>query len=318
MDAWQFVLLILFVTVIASYMYAVYKDRVLVPLPYTGIEGFTTEEVLRTDELYDKFYASVYDKIFQHDKLVMAEAALALQEWTKEKPVKDIRVLDVCCGTGVATCTFAKQGVEKAVGVDKSAAMLTWAQDTILPNTTLKEDQQKVVEWRNGDAYGPFVAGAAEFSHACLFFFSVYYLKDLDAALKNLSVWIEPGGGLAIEVVNKHKFEPIPDVANPWVAVSPQKFSKDRIVKSKAVFDKFDYETEFDLEDPDAAVSKAEFSETFAFKDGTTRRQKHTLWMPDIGIIVQKAKEQGFLYTKYTDLQFMGFNYGYMLFFKRT
>jgi hypothetical protein len=162
------------------------------------------------------------------------------------------------------------------------------------------------------------VAGAAEFSHACLFFFSVYYLKDLDAALKNLSVWIEPGGGLAIEVVNKHKFEPIPDVANPWVAVSPQKFSKDRIVKSKAVFDKFDYETEFDLEDPDAAVSKAEFSETFAFNDGTTRRQKHTLWMPDIGIIVQKAKEQGFLYTKYTDLQFMGFNYGYMLFFKRT
>jgi SAM-dependent methyltransferase len=317
MDAWQFVLLILLVTVIASYLYAVYKDRVLIPLPYTGIEGFATEEVLRTDELYDKFYASVYDKIFQHDKLVMAESALVLQEWTKDKPLKEIRVLDVCCGTGVGVCTFAKQGVEKAVGVDKSAAMLTWAKDTILPNTTLTETQQNSVEWRNGDAYGPFVAGTAEFSHACLLFFSVYYLKDLDAALKNLSVWIEPGGGLAIEVVNKHKFEPIPDVANPWVAVSPQKFSKDRIVKSKAVFDKFTYETEFDLEDPDAKVSKAEFNETFAFKDGTVRRQRHVLWMPDIAIIVQKAKEQGFLYTKHVDLQFVGFNYGYMLFFKR-
>lgn len=318
MDAWQLVLLIFFVTVIASYFYALYKDRVLIPSPYTGIEGFTTEEVLRTDELYDKFYASVYDKIFQHDKLVMAESALVLQEWTKSRPVKDIRVLDICCGTGVGVCTFAKQGVEKAVGVDKSAAMLTWAKDTILPNTTLEEGQKKAIEWRNGDAYGPFVAGTAEFSHACLLFFSVYYLKDLDAAFKNLSVWIEPGGGLAIEVVNKHKFEPIPDVANPWVAVSPQKFSKDRIVKSKAVFDKFEYETEFDLDDPDAKVSRAEFSETFAFKDGTTRRQRHTLWMPDLAVIVQKAKEQGFLYTKHVDLQFIGFNYGYMLFFTRV
>jgi len=318
MDTWQLVLLILLVTVIASYIYAVYKDRVLVPLPYTGIEGFTTEEVLRTDELYDKFYASVYDKIFQHDKLVMAESALLLQEWTKETPLEELRVLDVCCGTGVAACTFVKQGVKKAVGVDKSAAMLSWAKDTVVPNTTLAENQKNKIEWRNGDAYGPFVAGAAEFSHACLLFFSVYYLKDLDAALKNLSVWIEPGGGLAIEVVNKHKFEPIPDVANPWVAVSPQKFSKDRIVKSKAVFDKFNYETEFDLEDPDSEVSKAEFSETFVFKDGPVRRQKHILWMPNIAVIVQKAKEQGFQYTKHVDLQFIGFNYGYMLFFRRV
>jgi hypothetical protein len=38
----------------------------------------------------------------------------------------------------------------------------------------------------------------------------------------------------------------------------------------------------------------------------------------DLAIIIQKAKEQGFTYTKFVDLQFTGFNYGYILFFKRT
>jgi SAM-dependent methyltransferase len=315
MDTWQLILLIMLLTVIVSYVIVIVRDRIIVPMPFEfdTTEGFQ-EETLRTDELYDKFYASVYDKIFQHDKLVQAETVLILQEWTKDRKVKDMRILDVCCGTGVATCMFAKQGVEKAVGVDKSAAMLAWAKDQMVPKTTLTDKEKAVIEWRNSDVYGPFGGAPGEFSNACLLYFSVYYLKDLDAIFKNLGVWVQPGGGLAIEVVNKHKFEPIPDVANPWVAVSPQKFSKERIVKSKAVFDKFDYETEFDLDDPDSAVTKAEFSETFRFKDGQVRRQKHTLWMPDIAIIIQKAKEQGWLYKKYVDLQFTGFNYGYMLF----
>jgi hypothetical protein len=79
------------------------------------------------------------------------------------------------------------------------------------------------------------------------------------------------------------------------------------------VFDKFDYDTEFDLEDP-----RAEFRETFRFKDGSVRRQKHVLWMPGITEMVQKAKEAGWNYKKYMDLQFTGFNYGYLLFFNRS
>ena len=125
MDTWQLILLIMLLTVIVSYVIVIVRDRIIVPMPFEfdTTEGFQ-EETLRTDELYDKFYASVYDKIFQHDKLVQAETVLILQEWTKDRKVKDMRILDVCCGTGVATCMFAKQGVEKAVGVDKSAAML--------------------------------------------------------------------------------------------------------------------------------------------------------------------------------------------------
>lgn len=274
-------------------------------------EGFT--DSILSDIPYDNFYATVYNKIFQHDNLVQAEVGIALQNWQKSKKNKEIRVLDVGCGTGVATCAFVKQGVDRAVGLDKSVPMLNYAKDTVEPATTLTVDQKQRLEWRNGDAYGPMVATVSEFTHACLLFFSIYSFQDLDALFKNLALWVKPGGGLAIEVVNKYKFEPIPDVANPWLAVSPQKYAKERIVTSKATFDKFDYETEFQLYDP-----VAEFKETFIFKDKKVRTQKHTLYMPSIEKIIHTAAEHGWRYDKFTDLQFTGFNYGYMIFMTRV
>ena len=326
MDTWQWVLLTILLLLIVNYVSRIAIDRLTVPIDYENNEGFvdsnsnsngqakaSKEEWLNAEDLYDDFYASVYNKIFQHDALVQAESLVALQEWSKSMNKKEMRILDAACGTGVATCLFAKQGVGNVTGIDRSAAMLRAAKGTMLPSTTLTPAERERIRWREADIYGPSAAGGAEFTHACLFYFGVYEFRDIDALLKNLAFWVQPGGGLVIEVVNKYKFEPIPDVANPWVAVSPQKYSKERIVKSKAIFDKFDYETEFDLEDP-----RAEFREVFRFKDGTVRRQKHVLWMPSLPAIVQKAREAGWIYKKFTDLQFTGFNYGYLMFFTRS
>jgi len=88
---------------------------------------------------------------------------------------------------------------------------------------------------------------------------------------------------------------------------------KDRLKRSKVVFDKFDYEAVFELEDP-----IAEFRETFRFKDGSTRRQKHTLYMPTMPDIIKKAQANGWTYTKYVDLMPLSFQYGYLLFFSRN
>jgi hypothetical protein len=61
----------------------------------------------------------------------------------------------------------------------------------------------------------------------------------------------------------------------------------------------------------------AEFKETFKFRDGKIRRQSHTLYMPAITKIVAVATEQGFKYEKFMDLNMLGFNYGFLLFFTR-
>jgi hypothetical protein len=81
-------------------------------------------------------------------------------------------------------------------------------------------------------------------------------------------------------------------------------------MKSKVEFDKFSYEAEFDLQDP-----QAEFRETFRFKDKSVRRQRHTMNMRDINDIVKIAQAAGWNYTGYIDLLTAGFEYAYVLMF---
>lgn len=319
LDMWQSILLIIVILLCINYLAIVLMDRLTThPYDEQSAEGFETmakasrNETLMGEEIYDDFYASVYHKIFQHDRLVQAEAALVLHDWMGETKPADMRILDLCCGTGVASCYFAKQGVGHIDAVDRSTAMIRYAKNNVVPKTTLTDEQLSAIKWTQADAYSPSILDPASITHACLFYFTLYQFRDITAIFRNLAHWVKPGGHLAIEVVNKFKFEPIPDVANPWVAVSPQKYSKDRIKTAKATFDKFDYETSFDLEE-----NRAEFKEVFRFKDGTMRQQTHVLWMPAIESIIKSAREVGWSYQKYVNLDMIGFNYGYMLFFTR-
>jgi SAM-dependent methyltransferase len=322
-DTWETIVLVAFLLMSISYVFILALDK-LTTLNCGKIkEGFVTEsnseasaskyEWLSNDDLFDDFYAGVFTKLTQNDKLVQAEAAICMEEFTKNKSKDQLIILDAGCGIGIGTTAFAKLGAGSTVGIDKSQAMIRYAKGTTIPNTTLTDTQKQDIELRTFDLMGPGAAAAAEFTDAVLLYFTVYYFKDLDTLFRNLSLWVKPGGSLAIEVVNKYKFEPILDSSNPWVGFSPQKYTKERITKSKVVFDKFDYEAEFDLDDP-----RAEFRETFRFKDGSVRRQKHSLYMPNIEHIIKKAQNNGWTYTKYVDLMPLSFPYGYLLFFSRN
>ena len=279
-DTWQTIALVAFVLMSTSYLFILAIDKLTTLNCASVKEGFVTEsaadsskyEWLSNDDLFDDFYASVFTKLTQNDKLIQAETAICMEEFAKNTSKDQLIILDAGCGIGIGTAAFAKQGAKTVVGIDKSQAMLRYAKGTTIPNTTLTDLEKQDIEFRQFDIIGPGAAAAAEFTDAVLLYFTIYYFKDLDTLFRNLALWVKPGGNLAIEVVNKYKFEPILDSSNPWVGFSPQKYSKERLTKSKVVFDKFDYEAEFDLEDP-----KAEFRETFRFKDGSTRRQKHTL-----------------------------------------
>jgi len=327
-DTWQTVLLTLLLLILVHYVLILGADR-LMPEALWGTEGFqnqseiapkgataadaSTYEWKGNEDLFDDFYASVFTKLTQNENLMQAETAVCLEEFTKATPKSELRVLDAGCGIGIATCSFAKQGVGHTVGIDKSKAMIRYATTHTLPSTTLTPTQQQDVEFREMDLMGPGAAGAAEFTDAAILYFTIYYFKDLEGLFRNLSLWVRPGGSLAIEVVNKHKFEPVLDSCNPFVGISPQKYVKDRLTRSNVVFDQFEYEAAFELDDP-----RAEFREIFRFKDGSVRRQRHTLVMPSIAEIVRKAQNSGWSYTSYVDLMPMSFPYGYLLFFRRN
>jgi SAM-dependent methyltransferase len=329
-DTWQMVLLVMLLIIVVNYVGIMTVDKLTTINVFPIREGFEGSEIteaqsskyewLTNEDLFDDFYASVFTKLTQNENLIQAETAICLEEFSRNTSKENLNILDAGCGIGIATCSFAKQGAGHSVGIDRSQAMIRYAKGTTLAGTTLTPEQHESVEFRMFDLMGPGAAAAAEFTNACLLYFTIYYFREMDTLFRNLALWVKPGGSLAIEVVNKYKFDPVLDSSNPWVGVSPQNYVKDRLKTSKVVFDKFDYEATFELDDdkPDSASSKAEFRETFRFKDGSTRRQKHTLYMPSIKEIITKAQSNGWSYTSYVDLMPLSFQYGYLLFFTRN
>ena len=320
MDTWQTVLAVIFILLCINYLIIVAADNFRTPIRTSLHEGFQNEAESEAstsgydwkdnETLYDNFYAEIYDQLIQSSVRNQAKVGLLLSTWTKKIPTEKLEVLDAGCGTGVATVAFAKMNVKSATGMDKSDAMVRRARGVTIDQSTLSAEQKKLVEFQRRDLLDPGAAQAGEYNAACMLYFTVYYLTDMEAAFRNLSVWIRPGGFLAVEVVNKHKFDPMLESAAPWLAFSLQKYSKERIKRSTVTFDKFTYEGVFDIDDP-----RAEFRETFRFKDGSVRRQKHTLVMPAIKEIVARAKRAGWRYDSYIDLTAIGFEYAYLLLF---
>jgi len=283
-------------------------------------EGFESgavsqSEISRTlwfenDELFDTFYASVYDNLTQLSGRYPQEISLILTQWKKNTELDAMDVLDCGCGTGIAEVLFAKMGVNSVTGLDKSEAMLRRAKTVTVLGSNLPKEQRESITFLQGDMAQQLTFTAGQFSHAALLFFTIYYSNDPTGIFRNLFHWVRPGGQIAIEVVNKYKFDPLLESASPFVGTTIQKYVKKRVTKSKVEFDKFSYEAEFDLQDP-----TAEFREVFRFSDKSVRRQRHTLNMRDINEIVQCAQIAGWNYNGYIDLLTAGFEYAYVLLF---
>lgn len=311
LDIIQILLVVLIAFTIANYLYTRWslQKRRMIELDTSDMEGFqnpddpdTNMTILGNELLYDDFYAKIYDKIVDGEQRHDAEINLTLAWAKKYRPdTKSILVLDVGCGTGAQTELIRKAGVGKAVGFDKSSAMVSRGH-TLYPKADLREGDVEII--------GQFAAG--EFTLATMYYFTYYYLRDRIVALKNIFSWLQPGGGLVLHLVNREKFDPILESASPFVAFSVQKYAKERITRSRVAFDKFDYEANFDLHD-----ASAEFTELFTFKDGKRRKQVHRLYMPTMAQVVSEVESCGFKYKEYIDLTGIGYEYQYLFCFVR-
>jgi SAM-dependent methyltransferase len=297
-----------------NYLWLIWEDKYTLSSGLT--EGFTTESEktrvtwFENDELYDGFYASVYDNLTQLSGRYPQEVTLIMHQWKKKAAADSMDILDCGSGSGIASVMFAKQNVNSVVALDKSDAMLRRAQEVTLLASGLTQQQKDSITFLKGCMQNQSTFSPGQFSHAALLFFTIYYSKDTLGIFNNLYSWVRPGGELAIEVVNKYKFDPLLEAASPFTGLTVQKYSKKRVTKSKVDFDKFSYEAEFDLQDP-----TAEFREVFRFKDKSVRRQRHTLTMRDINEIVHLAQTAGWTYSGYVDLVSAGFEYAYVLIF---
>jgi SAM-dependent methyltransferase len=310
LDTLQVVLVILVTALIANYVYVRWMSRYARSEELDGIEAFANPDgpdgdniVLGNEHLFDEFYSKIYDTIVDGGTRQKAEVLMTLNYAKTVRPEeKTIKVLDIGCGTGGNVAIFKSSGVGKVVGLDASDAMVA-----------ASRRKHKGNDYRVGDAEvaGQFAAG--EFNLATMYYFTYYYLRDPDAVFRNIYNWLEPGGVLVIHLVNREKFDPILEAASPFVAFSVQKYTKERVTRSRVSFDKFDYEADFTLDG-----DHADFREQFRFKQGgKKRRQVHSLRMPRMETVVARAEANGFTYKQYLDMTGIGYEYQYLFVFVR-
>jgi SAM-dependent methyltransferase len=262
-------------------------------------EGFQQSQkfVLKQgSDVFDPFYVDYYDDLTYDPYKNNFELKEILQT-TKIKPTK-ATILDVGCGTGHHCKLFEKQGA-KVYGLDKSDAMIKRCNKL-----------HKNIDFRVGDATQSITFPPNSFDLINCLYFTIYYVKDKQQFLQNCFEWLKPQGYLALHLVNKDKFNPILNVADPLVMVSPQKYAKERITNSVVKFNDFQYKADFQYK---KGNENAKFVETFKNDtNSNVRKNEHVFYMPSQKSILSMAKSAGFIMKGYIDMVACQYEYQYI------
>jgi len=306
MDIWPLLVSTFIMVLCMFYLWEMalsYKKRRSLDLE--GVEAFVgngsnSSSNLIDDACYDDFYAKVYDPLVQPGARANVEVDTPLS-WMKSagKPVGDIRVGDIGCGTGLHVELFARKGVRSVVGFDKSKAMIARSKKSYPER-----------EFLLGDATVATMATADQFDLITAYYFTIYMIPDRTTMLKNLYLWLSAGGIFCCHIVNKLKFDPILESASPFLGFSLQKYADERVTKSHVTFKEFEYTGDFQLHG-----SRGMYEEEFVFTDGRRRRHEQRVWMPNIEPLVAEITAIGFKLLHHVDLTAIGYEYQFLFLF---
>ena len=255
------------------------------------------------DNIYDKFYAGVYDGLFGDRAKVLFEVTQitnhALKKWG---PQNSIKILDAGCGTGWHTKLLSKD--YNIIGLDRSAHMI---------NQAKKINNADVLKL--GNMKDSTLFNRNSFTHILCLYYTIYYIDNLNKVFSNFRKWLEPRGMIVIHVVDRDNFDPLLNASSPFPLFSLQKYSKKRLTESKVHFNDFLYKGKFML---DKSNDIATFSEIFKYKNKSKiRKQEHKLYMPDISTILEKARNNGFKLVHKIGLIPVSFEYNFLYIFRK-
>lgn len=267
-----------------------------------NIEGFEQNEQfkhLKGNDIYDDFYSNIYDHLVHNDTKNNFELTTILKV---TNPSQKSVILDIGSGTGhhVGKLSQKKYNV---TGIDISPAMIKQALQNY-PN-------QKFIL---GDVLDNQKFPLGTFTHILSLYFTIYFIQDKRLFFDNCMDWLIPGGFLVVHLVEPRKFDPILPPGNPLYIVSPQKYAKQRITKTKVNFNKFVYNSNFNY---DESNKIATFEEKFKFHDGKTRKQEQFLYMEDTEQIVAIAQQSGFTLHSKIDMIKCAYEYQYLYVFTK-
>ena len=262
-------------------------------------EGFTDSNdkfVYKNEDLYDDFYVNIYDDLVYNRRKNDFEVGEIM------KYVTDGSVLDIGSGTGHHVKQLHEKGLD-CVGIDSSKAMIKAAK--------IKFPDQKFI---HGDALKSMTFQPNSFDLITMLYFTVYYIKDKEQLFKNVSLWLRPGGYFVLHLVDKHNFNPMVPAGDPFVIISPQNYTDERINKTVVHFNNFKYKSNFAL----PHKNKALFKEYFKFKDtGKIRQNDHIFYMEKQKAIAQLVKNVGLKLEEVIDMSPCAYDHQYLYVFRK-
>ena len=266
-------------------------------------EGFNTlVKKTKPDEIYDDFYAEIYDQLFQSDLKNEYECVQIHKMYLKDWKGPKIKLLDAGCGTGHHLRILKRFG-HHVEGLDQSSHMLKKAKKQCPPAIL-----------RKGSFDDPNVYESRRFTHIICMFFTIYYSKNLSKLFENFNKWLKPNGMLFIHVVMRDKFDPVLERASSLIPLfDPQRHSKTRVTTTNLDFKEFNYESDWDL-----SKRRCKFQEIIRFhKEPYDRQHIHTFNMINPKTVITKANKNGFELVKAIDLFLVGHGHNYLMAFKK-
>lgn len=268
---------------------------------HIGKEAFSQDDkflLKNGEQVYDDFYASVYDYLVFNTLKDEYEVGWVLNN---ASPSSKSVILDIGCGTGHHVGALGAKGMD-ILGIDVSPSMIAKAKENY-PD----------YKFEVGNALNNSLFEPNRFTHILCLYFTIYYFENKEQFFRNCFDWLMPGGYLIVHLVDRKQFDPILPPGNPLMYVSPQRYAKQRITSTKVQFTDFSYKADFKL---DESKDRAIFEEKFQNKsDGKVRKNEHVLYMPEIQEIVDTAMSIGFISESQADLLHCQYEYQYLYMF---
>ena len=277
-----FLKIILFLAIIYIYLY-IYK---LTAKPiYT--ENFSQQEqfvVKKGDDIFDQFYAEIYDSL--HDGIKRNDLELTKVLKNTNLDTNNSAILDVGSGTGNTVYNLDKAGFN-VYGIDKSKSMIDYANQKY-PNIELKQ----------GNVLDSMAFEHSTFTHILCTYFTIYYIENKSLFFQNCYHWMKPNSYLVLHLADLTNFNQIIPMGIPNSLNNTPQYNKHRVVNTLTVFTDFKYKAYYTIpteKDKNNATLIESFTDNIT---QNVRQNEHTLYMEPMNKILNMVRRAGFSLIK--------------------
>jgi len=296
----------LIVFAIGHALYATFmsKDNI-----YAQTEGFYQKEqfvLKRNDEIYDDFYAEIYDGLHDTKKRSQWELMKLLKHTSLD--TRNSVILDVGSGTGYTLNELTDAGY-KAYGIDKSKSMARQS-ETTYPNIEVLCDNVE----------NPMTYEKDTFTHVLCTNFTIYQMKNKETFFKNCYSWMKPNGYLVIHLVDRKQFNLTKPKFEDEIEWKPfYDTPKARVTEITTEYDDFKYTAGYNFPVNLEEINVITKTETFKDKETAHIRQnEEVLYMENLEQILKIASACGFIVHANLDMkECNGDEHQYLYIFER-